>query len=235
MHTEDDTDITAGDGKAQTGGAVTPAETITTWCAVEDLSKSAFYELDRRGLAPYGYAVPDSKIRRITESHQSWRARMAEAAAVKVRLSKARARARSPKPPVTHHSAGGAAAVGKRNIAYARMDDDFYPTPEWCITALADTSTSPANGFGSVLSARPYCRSPEARRRRQCIWDRHRRPRLPDYSEARLPVRDGDAAGYRRDRHQSAGRRRQQDCGGVHRDRPAADVWRRAAGAVAAN
>ena len=28
--------------------------------------------------------------------------------------------------------------MGKHNTAYARMDKDFYPTPEWCITALAE-------------------------------------------------------------------------------------------------
>ena len=74
------TAVAAVDGQAQTG-AVTPAETIDQWLEIERLSKSSFYELDRRGLAPYGYVVPDSKIRRITESHESWRARMVALAA----------------------------------------------------------------------------------------------------------------------------------------------------------
>jgi hypothetical protein len=56
---------------------VTIAETVDEWRAVEALSKSSFYELQKSGHGPQMLRVPDSKIVRVIESHASWRARMA--------------------------------------------------------------------------------------------------------------------------------------------------------------
>jgi hypothetical protein len=56
---------------------VTIAETVDEWRAVEALSKSSFYELQKSGRGPQMLRVPDSKIVRVIESHASWRARMA--------------------------------------------------------------------------------------------------------------------------------------------------------------
>ena len=87
----DSADFVAPDGKAQT--ATTTAETHDQWRATEQLSKSSFHKIRRLGLGPHEYAIPGTKIRRITESHESWRARMAEAAAAKAaKLESARAR-----------------------------------------------------------------------------------------------------------------------------------------------
>ena len=83
-------DITAGDGA---GATVTPGQTVDEWRAVDRISKSSFYKLERLGLAPYSYTVPETKIKRITESHPSWRARMRAIAAEKAaKLETARAR-----------------------------------------------------------------------------------------------------------------------------------------------
>ena len=60
---------------------VTTAETVDEWRAVEALSKSSFYELQKSGRGPQMLRVPDSKIVRVIESHASWRARMAALAA----------------------------------------------------------------------------------------------------------------------------------------------------------
>lgn len=56
---------------------VTAAETVDKWRAVEALSKSSFYELQKSGHGPQMLRVPNSKIVRVIESHASWRARMA--------------------------------------------------------------------------------------------------------------------------------------------------------------
>jgi hypothetical protein len=56
---------------------ITAAETVDEWCAVEALSKSSFYELQKSRHGPQMLRVPGCKIVRVIESHASWRARMA--------------------------------------------------------------------------------------------------------------------------------------------------------------
>lgn len=60
---------------------VTASETISEWCAVENMSKAAFYSLKRHNpdLVPQLLEVPGTRIVRVIESHDAWRARVAEA------------------------------------------------------------------------------------------------------------------------------------------------------------
>jgi hypothetical protein len=54
------------------------SEKIREFCKVEKFSLAFFYELERRGLGPKMLEVPGTNVRRVVESHESWRARMAE-------------------------------------------------------------------------------------------------------------------------------------------------------------
>lgn len=60
---------------------VTASETIAEWCAVENMSKAAFYDLKRRSpdLVPQLLEIPGTRIVRVIEPHDAWRARVAEA------------------------------------------------------------------------------------------------------------------------------------------------------------
>lgn len=62
---------------------VAPAETIDDFRRVEALSKASFYKLEKLGLAPRTYRVPNTKIVRIVKSHASWRERIAALSASK--------------------------------------------------------------------------------------------------------------------------------------------------------
>jgi len=58
------------------------SETITEWCAKERMSKASFYALLRANpeLAPKTITIPNTRIIRVIESHEDWRARVAELA-----------------------------------------------------------------------------------------------------------------------------------------------------------
>ena len=57
------------------------SETIAAFCDAENLSKSSYYELQKRGLGPEELRPPGTKIIRITpEAHAKWRERMSELA-----------------------------------------------------------------------------------------------------------------------------------------------------------
>jgi hypothetical protein len=74
---------------------VTDSETIAQWCAIERMSKTAFYDLRRTSpeLAPKIIEIPGTRIVRVIESHESWRSRVAEAMQTKTaRLATARRR-----------------------------------------------------------------------------------------------------------------------------------------------
>ena len=60
---------------------VANSETIAEWCAIEKMSKAALYDLKRRNpdLAPKMIEIPGTRIVRVIESHEAWRARVAEA------------------------------------------------------------------------------------------------------------------------------------------------------------
>jgi hypothetical protein len=57
-------------------------ETITEWCAKERMSKASFYSLLRANpeLAPKTITIPNTRIIRVIESHEDWRARVADLA-----------------------------------------------------------------------------------------------------------------------------------------------------------
>jgi hypothetical protein len=56
-----------------------PSETIDEFCRAENFSKSFYYELKKRNLAPDELRPPGTKVIRITpEAHAAWRGRMAE-------------------------------------------------------------------------------------------------------------------------------------------------------------
>jgi hypothetical protein len=58
-----------------------PSMTIDEFCAVENFSKSFYYELKKRDLGPEELRPPGMKLIRITaEAHAEWRARMLEEA-----------------------------------------------------------------------------------------------------------------------------------------------------------
>jgi hypothetical protein len=72
------------------------SEKIREFCNVEKFSIAFFYELERRGLGPLMLDVPGTKFRRVVESHESWRARMAALAQTEdARLETARRRAQA--------------------------------------------------------------------------------------------------------------------------------------------
>jgi hypothetical protein len=56
------------------------SEKIREFCNVEKFSLAFFYELERRGLGPKMLEIPGTKVRRVVESHESWRARMTQLA-----------------------------------------------------------------------------------------------------------------------------------------------------------
>jgi hypothetical protein len=71
------------------------SETIAEWCAIEKMSKATFYSLRSNNpeLAPRIIKIPKTRIVRVIESHESWRARVAEAMQTKTaRLANARRR-----------------------------------------------------------------------------------------------------------------------------------------------
>jgi hypothetical protein len=69
------------------------SEKIREFCNVEKFSIAFFYELERRGLGPLMLDVPGTRFRRVVESHESWRARMAALAKTEhARLETARRR-----------------------------------------------------------------------------------------------------------------------------------------------
>jgi hypothetical protein len=52
--------------------------TVGEFCLVERFSKTAYYGLKSRGLAPDEFEIPGTRIKRITpEAHAAWRERMA--------------------------------------------------------------------------------------------------------------------------------------------------------------
>ncbi len=56
-----------------------PSQTIAEFCASERISRSSFYDLESRGLAPQVDWIPGTKIRRITPSaRRAWHERMRE-------------------------------------------------------------------------------------------------------------------------------------------------------------
>ncbi len=64
------------DRAGERGGA---SRTIREFCAIENISITAYYELKKRGLGPDELRVPETKIVRITaDAHNAWRQRMAE-------------------------------------------------------------------------------------------------------------------------------------------------------------
>lgn len=72
-----------------------PSETIAEWCKVEKMSKATFYGLRQRNpeLAPQTIEIPKTRIVRVVESHEAWRARITKAMKVKAaRLEVARRR-----------------------------------------------------------------------------------------------------------------------------------------------
>jgi hypothetical protein len=62
---------------------VAKGETITEWCATESISKASFYALPLK-LRPETYEIPGTRIKRVVESHESWRARVAASMQTKV-------------------------------------------------------------------------------------------------------------------------------------------------------
>jgi hypothetical protein len=53
--------------------------TIDGFCQLESISRASFFSLQRRGLAPETYCVPQTRIVRISaKARHEWRERMAE-------------------------------------------------------------------------------------------------------------------------------------------------------------
>jgi hypothetical protein len=52
--------------------------TIEEFCAVEKISRTSFFKMQRKGIAPETFRIPGMAIVRVTaQARQEWRARMA--------------------------------------------------------------------------------------------------------------------------------------------------------------
>jgi hypothetical protein len=65
--------------KATQGSETGASKTVAEFCRAESLSKTSYYQLQRRGLGPDELRPPGTKIIRVTAAaHAAWRERMAE-------------------------------------------------------------------------------------------------------------------------------------------------------------
>jgi hypothetical protein len=97
------------------------SEKIREFCNVEKFSIAFFYELERRGLGPLMLDVPGTRFRRVVESHESWRARMAALAKTEdAKLETERRRAQAA-------IAGKDAAASPRHVSKQRKSAERAP------------------------------------------------------------------------------------------------------------
>jgi hypothetical protein len=97
------------------------SEKIREFCNVEKFSIAFFYELERRGLGPLMLDVPGTRFRRVVESHESWRARMA--ALAKTEDAKLETESRRAQAAF----AGKVAAASPRNVSKQRKSAERAP------------------------------------------------------------------------------------------------------------
>ena len=95
---------------------VASSETITEWCSVEKLSKAAFYDLPP-DLRPKTLEIPGTRIIRVIEPHDAWRARMAVAMQAKA------ARLETQRRRMLASIAGKIAAQSPKHVSRRRQND----------------------------------------------------------------------------------------------------------------